>query len=254
MSFRRKIFNSMGEKVHFCLKIAEILFKVHCSFDSTKEFCGDYLTDEIGDYHTIGITLEDIERERPKLGGKNGDAECLSHAFLEPLVLCRKIACILPQFDRVLFHGSSLAIDGNGVLFTAKSGTGKSTHTRFWRETFGDRVVMVNDDKPFLHIAGDHVSVYGTPWRGKHRLGENICAPVKAICFVCRGEENRIEPVSSRELFPLLLQQTFSPEDPTAMVKTLALVDRLSRQVPLYRLYCNLDPEAARTAYDGIMI
>jgi hypothetical protein len=68
---------------------------------------------------------------------------------------------------------------------------------------------------------------------------------------VNRGEDNRVEPVTPRELYPLLLQQTYTPEDPDAMVKTLALVEKLSRQVSLLKLYCNMDPEAAHVALQG---
>ncbi len=88
----------------------------------------------------------------------------------------------MPSYDTVLFHGSALAIDGDGYLFTAKSGTGKSTHTRLWRERFGDRVVMINDDKPLLHIDAGSVIAYGTPWNGKHRLGTNASVPLRADC------------------------------------------------------------------------
>lgn len=240
----------------FRICVAEIVFEVHCQYLSTKSLCLDHLASQyVPVQETICITPADIEAERQRLLRKKNPGEMLEASTpesLERIHLCRRIAEILPKFDRVLFHGSSLAIDGNGVLFTAKSGTGKSTHTRLWRKTFGDRVVMVNDDKPFLHISESGVTVHGTPWRGKHGLGENISAPLKAIVFVNRGEENRIEPVSSRELFPLLLQQTYTPDDPAAMALTLPLVSRLSENTRLYKLYCNMDPEAALTACRGI--
>ena len=111
---------------------------------------------------------------------------------------------------------------------------------------------MVNDDKPFLHVGENGVTVYGTPWRGKHALGENTRAPLEAIYFVNRGEENSVQPISPRELYPLLLQQTYTPDDPNAMVKTLALVERLSRSVKLLKLYCNLDPQAAHVALEAL--
>ena len=171
---------------------------------------------------------------------------------LEVLVLCRYIARLLPREGCILFHGSSLSLDGNGVLFTAKSGTGKSTHTRLWREVFGSRVIMVNDDKPFLRVEKDGITVCGTPWRGKHGLGQNICVPLKAVVILCRGEENRIERISPRDALPMLLQQTYSPEEPDMLLKTMALVRQLSCDIPIYRLYCNMDPQAAVTAKNGI--
>lgn len=235
--------------VVFSARIADKCFRVSCCFESTRALCSEYLVEDGCPDLTIHISPEDLLRERQLLPQQEKGA---SDSAVESLVLCRRIAEWLPSQDRILFHGSSLAFDGNGVLFTAKSGTGKSTHTRFWREAFGDRVQMVNDDKPFLHVCNDGVTVYGTPWRGKHRLGSNISAPLKAICFVCRGEENKIEPVSPRELYALLLQQTYAPRDPGMMAATLGLVDRLSKGVRLYRLTCNLDPQAAVAACSGI--
>ena len=236
------------------MQVAGIVFRVTCQYASTLRHCRDYLTEE-KEAETILITPEDIEGERSRLLSKKNPGEALEASTpeaLERLQLCRRIAELLPKYDRVLFHGSSLAVDGRGVLFTAKSGTGKSTHTRFWREEFGSRVRMVNDDKPFLHIGEDGVTVYGTPWRGKHSLGENISAPLEAIYFVNRGVDNRVEPMTPRELYPLLLQQTYTPEDPEAMVLSLALVDRLSRNVKLLKLYCNLDHQAAHVALDAL--
>ena len=236
------------------MQAADIVFRVSCQHASTLRHCRDYLT-EAPAQETIRITQEDIDGERSRLLAKKNPGEALeasSDEALERLHLCRRIAELLPKYDRVLFHGSSLAVDGRGVLFTAKSGTGKSTHTRFWRQEFGERVRMVNDDKPFLHVGENGVTVYGTPWRGKHALGENTQAPLEAIYFVNRGEENSVQPISPRELYPLLLQQTYTPDDPNAMVRTLALVERLSRSVKLLKLYCNLDPQAAHVALDGL--
>ena len=82
--------------------------------------------------------------------------------YLETLAVCRKIAERMPEYDTFLFHGSCIAVDGVGYLFTAKSGTGKSTHTRLWRELLDNRATMVNDDKPLIRIADDGLVIYGT--------------------------------------------------------------------------------------------
>lgn len=246
----------MTESIAFHIQIAGLCFGVNCRYPATRWLCREYITDcADGVKEFISISPQDIEGERQRLLRKKNPGETLEASTpeaLERLHLCRRIAELLPKYDRVLFHGSVLAIDGRGVLFTAKSGTGKSTHTRLWRQEFGDRVRMVNDDKPFLHITDQGVTVYGTPWRGKHGLGENISAPLEAICFLNRGEENRISAVSSREVYPMLLQQTYTPDAPDAMVRTLALAEKLSRQTKLLKLYCNMDPEAAHAALAGL--
>ena len=246
----------MIEAVSFFMQVAGIRFDVRCQYPTTKAYCADYLTKcDHPVQETIVITASDIDGERSRLLSKKNPGQPLEASTpqsLEVLVLCRRIADILPKYDRILFHGSSLAIDGNVVLFTAKSGTGKSTHTSLWRKVFGDRVRMVNDDKPFLEVTEEAVVIHGPPWRGKHALGANLSAPLKANVFVTRSQENRVEPISPRELFPLLLQQTYSPEDPAAMAQTLAIVERLSRKVQLLKLGCNMDPEAAEVAFRGI--
>lgn len=242
----------MNKVIHFKMRLAELPVEVLCQFESTKTYCADYLrTDQDAPEQIINLSEAVVTEEQCRLRAK-GDPGAENRNVVENYALCRALAEFLPSRDRVLFHGSSLSIDGKGVLFTAKSGTGKSTHTCLWREVFGERVVMINDDKPFLHIGPENNRIYGSPWRGKHRLGSNISAPLRAICIVCRGVENRIQRLTSREALPTLLQQTYMPETPGMLRQTLALVDRLSRTVPVYRLYCNMDLEAAQVAYAGL--
>ena len=168
------------------------------------------------------------------------------------IAVYRKIAEQMPSFDTVLMHGSCVAVDGEGYLFSAKSGTGKSTHTRLWREVFGDRAVMINDDKPLIRIADGGAVIYGTPWNGKHHLGTNCGVPLRAICLLERAEQNCIRRITAAEAYPYLVQQIYRPADAAAMRKTVQLIDRLSGSVALWRLGCNMDPEAARVAYQAM--
>ena len=238
--------------------IADVAVEIVSIYEEIHNMCAAYsCADETPVQLSVHIAQKDIvaEQEKSNEEAAREGLPVVAHAeaYLETLAVYRKMAKqMMMEHDVLLFHGSAIAVEGQAVLFTAKSGTGKSTHTRFWREEFGSRVRMVNDDKPFLHIGQDAVTVYGTPWRGKHSLGENISAPLEAIYFVNRGVDNRVEPMTPRELYPLLLQQTYTPENPEAMVRSLALVDRLSRNVKLLKLYCNLDPQAAHVALDAL--
>ncbi len=157
-----------------------------------------------------------------------------------------------PVDSSLLMHGAVVAVDGQAYLFTAKSGTGKTTHTRLWMQQFGDRAVMVNGDKPLLHVTNTGVTVYGTPWDGKEHLSTNMACPLRAVCILTRNEINHIECITKKEALPMLCQQIHRPEDPAALAKMLALVDRLGSSVPLYRLGCNMKPEAAQVAYHGM--
>ena len=235
-------------------KIADKVVEVTSIYAEVHEYCAEYLTDEPSDY-SVTTTQADIDFEREK-SAREDEIEGIpvrqfSDGYLEELAVYRKIAVKMLDYDTILFHGSVVAVDGVGYLFTAKSGTGKSTHTRLWREYFGDRAVMVNDDKPLLHIA-DTVTAYGTPYNGKHRLGTNTSVPLKAICILTRSAENHIEPITREQAYTMLLQQVYRPADMLKMAKTLELVDRLADSVKLYRLGCNMDISAAKIAYEGM--
>lgn len=235
-------------------KIAGKVVEVTSIYAEVHEYCADYQTDEPADYSVI-TTQADIDFEREKSAHEDEiegiPIRQFTDSYLEELAVYRKIAEIMLDFDTVLFHGSVVAVDDVGYLFTAKSGTGKSTHTRLWREYFGERAVMVNDDKPLLHIA-DTVTAYGTPYNGKHRLGTNTSVPLKAICILTRSADNHIEPITREQAYTMLLQQVYRPADMLKITKTLELVDRLADSVKLYRLGCNMDISAAQVAYEGM--
>ena len=152
--------------------------------------------------------------------------------------------------DILLFHCSAVSVDGQAYLFTAPSGTGKSTHTALWREVFGERAVMVNDDKPLLKIENNRIYVYGTPWDGKHHISTNIKVPVKAVCLLGRGMENEIHRESFQVAYPCMLAQTYRADDAEKMKKTLELVNQFMAVVPVYSMKCTISKEAAQMAYD----
>ncbi len=205
-------------------------------------FCSGYESDANADF-AVTTTMSDIAFERGR-----SEQQDVAEAYLETLAVYRKIAERMPEYGTILFHGSCVAVDGEGYLFTAKSGTGKSTHTALWRELLGDRAVMVNDDKPLLHInENGSVIAYGTPWDGKHRLSNNIAVPLKAICILERAEENNIKAITKQEVLPMLYQQAYRPMDTVAMQQTIALIERLN--VKFYRLGCNMDISAAELSY-----
>lgn len=233
-----------------------ISVSIESMYDEVQTMCRDYAT-SLAPEITISTTAEDIEAEG-RMSDEQRRQEGLPEyhyppSYLETLAVYRQYATAAIPCGVMLIHGSVIAVDGEGYLFTALSGTGKSTHVRLWRELFGERAVMVNDDKPLVRIAADSSPiVYGTPWDGKHHLSNNISVPLRAIVILERGEENSITAVSAQEAFPTLIQQSFRPADAMLTMKALQLLSLLSGQVGLYRLHCNMQPEAAHIAYQGI--
>ena len=115
---------------------------------------------------------------------------------------------------------------------------------------------MVNDDKPLLQITKEGVIAYGTPWDGKHRLSSNTSVPLKGICILERAAKNHIIRLDSKEqlrsAYPMIVQQTHKSGNPANALKTMELIDRLMEAVPIYRFSCNMEPEAAKVAYEGL--
>jgi hypothetical protein len=250
------LFFKIGEYMDkFTIALAGQRISVSPLHAYAKEYCKDYLVEGDGDI-SIVVTQEDIEYERAaseregRLEGR--PVRRFPDAYLETLAIYRRIAEKLLVHDTLLFHGSVVSVDGQGYLFTAVSGTGKSTHTRLWRQRFGDRCVMVNDDKPLLRITQDGVMACGTPWDGKHRLSTNTMVPLKGLVILERGEQNEITAITAGEAFPMLLQQSHRPPDAVQLSRMLCLLEQITKKTGLYRLKCNMDPEAAQVAYDGM--
>ena len=233
----------------FCMKIAGHTACVNALFESTPLYFGAYLTEEAPAF-SVHVTREDIAFEQQDLleeALREGfKPRTFTDPFLERAAIGRQFAEFLLEKGTLWLHGSAVALDGCGYLFTARSGTGKSTHTRYWREVFGDRAVMVNDDKPFVTLTDGGALLHGSPWNGKHGLDTNITIPLRGICLLERGSENRILPASAADLLPLLEKQTYEPLTAEGAARSRDLLEALSQSVPLWRASCTKSPDAAR--------
>ena len=239
----------------FSMEVAGSVFAVQPLYESTRAYCADYLTDREPEFF-VSVDREALLWEQ-KLLDIEADEEGLkrrkfSDMFLARSVIQRRVAEAMARRDVLLMHGSTVAVDGRAYLFTAPCGTGKSTHTRLWREVFGDRAVMVNDDKPFLKINGEGVNACGSPWTGKHGLGSNVSFPLKGICILSRGPENRIRPLCADDAADFLRSQCFVPVDEEKAGRAIELLERLIRMIPLWQMECTKEPEAAIAAYQAM--
>ena len=219
----------------FVIRLADKRIQIEPMYPMIREYCKEYVevdqTDHCVDKSDRGIDLtvhscnEDIlyEKERSDREVRKEGKQPIEYPvdYLETLAVYRQIAEWMPQQGIVLFHGSVVAVDGKAYLFTAKSGTGKSTHTRLWREYFGERAIVVNDDKPLLKVSETAVTAYGTPWDGKHRLSTNIGVPLEAVCVLSRAAGNKIQEITSAEVYPMLLQQCYRPQNINSLTKTM---------------------------------
>ncbi len=240
----------------FTAELAAVPVRIRCRFEQNRAFLRDYLS-EREPVFSVEPTEEDLARIRVRLerqAEKDGlRPRRYSAAFLENNAIHALLAEKLVSHNVLLMHGSALCMDGQAYIFTAASGTGKSTHTRLWREVFGGRVWMINDDKPLLRIGEDgRTTVFGSPWDGKHHLSRNASAPLRAIVSLYRGAENRIEPLSPARAFPELCRRAYLSQERANAEKILDMESRLISSVSFYRLYCNMEREAALVAHEGM--
>ena len=158
----------------------------------------------------------------------------------------------LIDFEGIMLHSSAVVVDGRAYLFTADPGTGKSTHTELYLKEFGERAFILNDDKPAIRLEGDTFYAYGTPWSGKSDKSVNVRAPLAGVCILCRGEKNEIERVGARDAIIGIYAQTLRPQSKRYADKVLTLVEKLISTVPVWRLRCNMEQEAARVSYGAM--
>lgn len=227
-------------------KISDLNILINPIFPQTAKRLRPYLSEDSSYDFEISVSQEEICEYL-----NNSEEPCLDFMAEGTLILTQLCNRVLECYDGFFFHSSSLMMDGCAYVFTAVSGTGKSTHTALWRKLFGDRITMINDDKPIIRKKDGRFYVYGTPWMGKADIGNNTKAPIKAVYILRRGAKNSAVRVKTGEVFRQIFEATVIPTDRANMARLLELLDELFSAVPLFLLTCNTDIEAAQVAYDA---
>jgi len=171
----------------------------------------------------------------------------LDPALLEYMESGLQFYVQLLRFDGLMLHASALRYHGKAYLFSSPCGIGKSTHTRLWRECFGDAVTVFNDDKPALRLRDGAWYAYGTPWCGKDGINTDCKVPLAGICFLERGEL-AMRRLTADEAVRYLLPMTNYKLTRRSMERLLPLVSKLVESVPMYLLRSGAEKEAAKLA------
>lgn len=226
--------------------IADLNILINPSCDEIKKRISPYIVNSDSFDFEVKVSQNDIADYI-----SNSKEYCNKFIAESTLILTQICNRILENYNGFFFHSSSLMLDNEGYLFTAVSGTGKSTHTALWRKLFKEKVVMINDDKPIIRKKDGVFYVYGTPWMGKSDIGNNVKAPVKAVYILQRGENNSAERIQIGAVFKNILEATVVPTDRKNMENLLSLLDEFFSSVQLFLLTCNMDIEAAQVAYNA---
>jgi hypothetical protein len=231
----------------FKIKIAGINVLVKNKYKYTRYLCADYITEEEHTDFEVCVNDKSISEEI-----KCSEIET-NAAYAESVCVHREIAERLAEYDAFLLHSALIECDGVGVAFAARSGVGKSTHVGLWKKNFGERVKIINGDKPIIRFFDGVPYAFGTPWLGKEGLGENTSCKFSALCFLERGVENKIAEIPAELGAMAMFSQIYIPQNEQNAAKTLELADKFSFAVRFYRLACNMDDEAAVVSHNAII-
>lgn len=213
------------------------------TFGRTLELAQPYVTEPVdkADIY-IQSDIENVAKKNPGMGESHIEYLASGASFYQQLL----------HHGGMLLHSSAVVVDGKAYLFTAPRKTGKSTHVQLWLQVFGERAQILNDDKPALRMVDGIWYAYGTPWSGKAGKNTNLRVPVAGIAVVERGERNSIAPYAGAEAIRFLMEQTVRPNEPHLLMGLLQQLDSLLTQVPVWKLKCNMEPEAAVVAYEAM--
>lgn len=239
----------------FKMKLAGMIFFVNGIHPELERYCQDYLINEPETAEETELPHEEIRITPEMILAEREEAEegaSYSDAYLETLALLRRITEAAAPHDRFLCHGAVITWRDRGYLFTAPSGTGKTTHISLWKKYLGDEVEIVNGDKPLAEACPDGFRVYGTPWAGKERWQKNRSTLLNGICVIRQAKENTVRRLTPLEAMPMLLRQIYFTADPEKAGRIMELLDRLLAEVPIYELGCDISREAVKVSFEAL--
>lgn len=221
-------------------KIADLIVSIPDAGDLVPR-CRDYHCEEnLG--ADIIIRTENLRKNMSSYASENDYLYMESGSFFYRELL---------RYNGMMLHSSAVELDGKAYLFSGGCGAGKSTHTRLWQSTFGERARVFNDDKPALRCIDGRWIAYGTPWCGKDGININMKAPLAGICFMKKAPENNIRRLDNKEAIQKIVPQTIWRFTQAEMLDIMfERVDNLVRQIPVFELENRPEPEAAYLSYE----
>ena len=168
--------------------------------------------------------------------------------FLSLLALERRLA----EQPCLILHCAYTEYQGKAMLFSAPSGTGKTTQAGLWEQYRGSRTV--NGDKALLEYDGKAWTANGWPVCGTSEVCENKKLPIGCIVMLSQAKLNQAWRLRLAEAFTSLYGQiTMNRWDRAGLVKNLDLLERLVGKVPIYHLACDISEDAVKTLEQELM-
>lgn len=227
----------------------------------TFEFEQEYATGELARYaegYRFSTSREGVDYLMIKRDGSNivesnfGNFEKVDPSLLR-FGLWIMLGIVIAPLGAIAIHSSVVVKEHQGILCLGESGTGKSTHTRLWRENI-EGAKLLNDDSPIIRMIDGECRVYGSPWSGKTHCYVNKWVPVRGLIRLSQAPHNRIHRLPALSAIGAVL-----PSCPPAFAYDNALQDHICNTVsdilsctPVYHLECLPDAAAAMLSYSTI--
>ena len=219
---------------------ANIELTLNLKYNGTACYYGDYLSISHPCSDSIVISEKDITDWMKRW-------DISDPVYSEYVQSCSYICDQLMNYQRIVFHSAALLWKNDAYLFTAPSGTGKTTQLRLWKKLFPDEADILNGDKPILELCdtGD-VLVHPSPWKGKEGYGrDDITAPLKGIIILRQAVSNQIQRVTPADAVKYLfgrIYSTFTKEE--HILNAAGILESILNTVPVWILY-NMGNEAS---------
>ena len=150
-------------------------------------------------------------------------------------------------YNTVAVHSSCIVYNEKAVLFLGESGTGKSTHTRLWRESI-QGASLLNDDSPIIRVEDGIVWAYGSPWSGKTPCYKTEKYQIKGCVRLSQAPGNDIKRLSILQAYGAI-HPSCPPEfayDTYLYDYVSSFINQVLTNVPFFHLACLPNHEAAQ--------
>lgn len=186
--------------------------------------------------YVIGNEIHLLERYFPN--------RILSIIFLELLALEKHLL----MEKALVLHSAYIICEGKAVLFTAPSGTGKSTQAKLWEKYKGAKVI--NGDRSIVQVREDWVESHGIPFCGTSGISLNESAPLAGIVILEQAKENSIERCrSSVSIKKLFSECSINYWNQDFVNEALNVIEKIVEKIPVCHLKCNISEEAVDVTY-----
>src|SRR5690606_35512904 len=226
-------------------KIADLIIQMNPQYEPLKSQSIPYLSSE---HFHVDISIPDLTTYVEKYHHENTH---LSIGECEYIIYGSYFYTKLIEFDAILLHASAVVYRNKAYLFSAPSGTGKSTHTSLWVKYLD--AFILNDDKPAIRLINDEFWVYGTPFTGKTDTGINAKYKLGNILFLERStNKNQVSELTPKDSLKNFLRETVRPYEEDKMDKVLKLYEILNNKHPFKKISVDISKDAVFTSLYGL--